>query len=268
MTTTRGGQSRKTSFVLLIFLLCALHQQCQGFTPSLNVLPGGIHVVTDRKAAGRRAASPGNPAWIQTSRRTSSIEMVAPAELWDSYLASLDAAPLLTKSLTAGFIFPAADAAAQVLDKGDGGSTDSDAWDLNRSLRWLIFGFFVQAPWNHYFYVLLDGVLPPTPDPFTVTTGVKVVIDQFIQAPIFTVIIFAVLGFLEGKGVDDVKRQLGKDYKSTMLANWGVFVPAAVVNLAFCPPQLRVLFLNGVFFCWTVFLSTVLNKEEQGDKQG
>ena len=29
-----------------------------------------------------------------------------------------------------------------------------------------------------------------------------------------------------------------------MLANWGVFVPAAMVNLAFCPPELRVLFLN------------------------
>lgn len=53
-----------------------------------------------------------------------------------------------------------------------------------------------------------------------------------------------VLGLLEGKTVEDIREQLDQDYKSTMLANWGVFVPAAVVNLAFCPPELRVLFLN------------------------
>lgn len=53
-----------------------------------------------------------------------------------------------------------------------------------------------------------------------------------------------VLGLLEGKTVADIREQLDQDYQSTMLANWGVFVPAAVVNLAFCPPELRVLFLN------------------------
>lgn len=49
---------------------------------------------------------------------------------------------------------------------------------------------------------------------------------------------------MEGKTTAGIREQLDQDYKSTMLANWGVFVPAAVVNLAFCPPELRVLFLN------------------------
>lgn len=43
-----------------------------------------------------------------------------------------------------------------------------------------------------FFYVLLDGALPPTPDPLSTTTAVKVFIDQFVQAPIFTVVIFGV----------------------------------------------------------------------------
>jgi len=34
---------------------------------------------------------------------------------------------------------------------------------------------------------VLDGALPPTADPFTSTTFIKVAIDQFGQAPIFTV---------------------------------------------------------------------------------
>lgn len=48
-----------------------------------------------------------------------------------------------------------------------------------------------------YFYVLLDGALPPTPDPLSVTTAVKVVVDQFVQAPVFTVIIFGVSTYFE-----------------------------------------------------------------------
>lgn len=47
-------------------------------------------------------------------------------------------------------------------------------------------------PPQQFFYVLLDGALPPTPDPLSGTTAVKVIIDQFIQAPVFTVIIFGV----------------------------------------------------------------------------
>ena len=43
----------------------------------------------------------------------------------------------------------------------------------------------LQGPWNHAFYLALDAALPPTPDPFTITTLEKVGIDQFVQAPLF-----------------------------------------------------------------------------------
>lgn len=43
-----------------------------------------------------------------------------------------------------------------------------------------------------FFYVALDGALPPTPDPLSTTTAIKLVIDQFVQAPIFTIVIFGV----------------------------------------------------------------------------
>lgn len=84
-------------------------------------------------------------------------------------------------------------------------------------------------------------------------------LDQGVQAPIFTVIIFAVLGFLEGKSVEDVKSKLDESYGSTMIANWKLWIPASAINIAFCPPQLRVLFTNVVFFCWSIFLSLVVN---------
>lgn len=69
------------------------------------------------------------------------------------------------------------------------------------------------------YYQILDNALPPTPEPWTATTAIKTVIDQFIQAPIFTVLIFAFLGLLEGKTVGSIQKQLEDDYQDTMIAN-------------------------------------------------
>ena len=197
-------------------------------------------------------------------------------EVWNSYLDALEANPLLIKSITAGVILGAADLSGQAIQQATSSSSSSSSnddattldqldssssVDIARFLRFAFFGFILQAPWNHFYYLLLDGALPPTEDPFTSTTAIKVVIDQFIQAPIFTVIIFGFLGVLEGKSFDDIKEQLDEDYVDTMLANWKLWVPATAVNIAFCPPILRVLFLNVVFFFWSIFLSLKLNKE-------
>ncbi|KAL7486512.1 hypothetical protein ACHAW6_012125 [Cyclotella cf. meneghiniana] len=192
-------------------------------------------------------------------------------EVWNSYLTALETNPLLVKSVTAGVILGAADLAGQSIQRAtaeseEGAAASSSGVDIARFLRFAFFGFILQAPWNHYYYLLLDGALPPTEDPFTATTGIKVVIDQFVQAPIFTVIIFGFLGILEGKTLDEIKKQLDEDYVDTMLANWKLWVPATVVNIAFCPPILRVLFLNVVFFFWSIFLSLKLNKNEEAVK--
>ncbi|CAM9668581.1 unnamed protein product, partial [Ascophyllum nodosum] len=253
------------SYALLAGTLC---QPCWGFVgfQRLSTQTLRQHERVDMFVLVNPTKSSNHGVGARSRRVSSAIKtrirmLASPVELWSSYLDALQAAPLLTKSITAGVIFPAADAVAQSFDKKkrQEKDIDVDSWDFARTLRWLFFGFAVQAPWNHFFYVLLDGALPPTPDPFSATTGIKVFIDQFIQAPVFTVLIFGVLGLLEGKQVVEIREKLNQDYKSTMLANWGVFVPAAVVNLAFCPPELRVLFLNVVFFGWTIFLSTVVS---------
>jgi peroxisomal membrane protein 2 len=197
-------------------------------------------------------------------------------EVWSSYLTALESDPLLVKSITAGVILGAADLSGQAIQQSllvsveDDSDSDGDDTsrggkgkevDIPRFVRFAFFGFILQAPWNHYYYQLLDNALPPTLDPFTPTTAIKVVIDQFIQAPIFTILIFGFLGVLEGKTIDEIKKQLDDDYVDTMLANWKLWVPATAVNIAFCPPILRVLFLNVVFFFWSIFLSLKLNQK-------
>merc|ERR1719331_1382989 len=126
--------------------------------------------------------------------------------VWAGYLGALEQAPLLTKAITAGVIIGAGDSTAQLIE------TDQDAdFDWARSLRWAVFGLVLQGPWNHFFYQLLDGALPPTPDPFTLTTLEKVGIDQFVQAPIFTVIILGFFAVVEGKGLSYAASQIKND---------------------------------------------------------
>ena len=152
---------------------------------------------------------------VVSSPRTKQTSLeLAPGfeEAWSSYLSALEADPLLVKSITAGVILGAADLSGQAIQKATSESENDAGVDFARFARFAFFGFILQAPWNHFYYQILDGALPPTEDPFTATTGIKVVIDQFVQAPVFTVIIFAFLGFLEGKTVDQIKQQLDDDY--------------------------------------------------------
>lgn len=144
-------------------------------------------------------------------------------EAWDAYNKALEANPLFVKSVTAAVILGSADFAGQALEKMRSDDKDNDSSettvDFARAARFAIFGLVLQAPWNHFYYTLLDGQIPPTDEPFSGTNILKVGIDQFVQAPIFTVLIFAFLGALEGKGLEAIKKQLQEDYPDTIVAN-------------------------------------------------
>merc|ERR1711924_546439 len=113
------------------------------------------------------------------------------------------------------------DAAAQTVENAQTGGE----FDFVRYLRWAFFGLVLQGPWNHAFYLLLDGALPPTPDPFTVVTLEKVGIDQFVQAPIFTMIILCFFAVVEGKGLSFAVDQIRNELGGILIKNWSVFLP-------------------------------------------
>ena len=192
--------------------------------------------------------------------RASTPVAFAPAELWSDYLGLLETAPLVTKACSACVIIGAGDAAAQLVENRN----EADAkFDFERYLRWAVFGLVLQGPWNHFFYQLLDGAIPPTPDPFTISTLEKVGIDQFVQAPIFTIIILGFFAVVEGKGLGFAKDQVQNELGGILIKNWSVFLPATFINIAYCPPELRVLFLNCVFFGWVIYLSLFLNADAE-----
>ena len=78
-------------------------------------------------------------------------------------------------------------------------------------------------------------------------------------------VILVFFAVVEGKGLGFAKNQIQNDLGGILVKNWSVFLPATALNIAFCPPELRVLFLNCVFFGWVIYLSLLLN---EGDADG
>ena len=204
------------------------------------------------------------PALLATPPRRAAAtpSMLDAGTAWSAYNAALvdPSTALLTKSVTAGVIIGAGDAAAQLVE----GSKTGAAFDGARYLRWAIFGLVLQGPWNHAWYLTLDGLLPPTEDPFSLITLEKVGLDQFFQAPIFTMVILCFFALVEGKGLAFAKNQIQEELGAILIKNWAVFLPATFINLAFLPNEYRVLFLNVVFFGWVIYLSLLLNADEEG----
>ena len=204
------------------------------------------------------------PALLATPPQRAAVapSMLDAGAAWSAYNAALvdPSTALLTKSVTAGVIIGAGDAAAQLVE----GSKTGAAFDGARYLRWAIFGLVLQGPWNHAWYLTLDGLLPPTEDPFSLITLEKVGLDQFFQAPIFTMVILCFFALVEGKGLAFAKNQIQEELGAILIKNWAVFLPATFINLAFLPNEYRVLFLNVVFFGWVIYLSLLLNADEEG----
>ena len=138
-------------------------------------------------------------------------------------------------------------------------SLPGSSFDILRLLR---FGFvgLAGAPWSHYYYAWLDKVLPPTQQPWTWTTMIKVVIDQFVQAPALLALIISGMALMEGRGKSGVHQDIQLEYTTALIKNWELWIPATIINIAFVKPNLRVLYDNVVFFFWTIFLSMLLNQ--------
>jgi peroxisomal membrane protein 2 len=189
--------------------------------------------------------------------------------LWRWYNQCLNRRPVVTKSITAGVIVSLGDLVGQCMALASSSSISSGltinsplTFDVVRLARFCSMGLFLQAPVTHYYYLALDHYLPPTPNnPWTWVTFVKLFIDQTTYAPAFLFAVFLYLGILEGDSWNVMWTKIQSDYVSTMVANWKLWIPATLLNMAYIPPQFRVLYCNAIFFVWSIFLSIVLNEE-------
>ena len=170
----------------------------------------GATYVTARKIFSKKSLTNGE---LPTS------EPLCRSSAWEIYYSALEKWPLLVKSATAFLILGGGDLCAQAIEHLCGKSLSSGSGiDCLRTLRFGIVGL-LGAPWSHYYFHFLDTILPPTSDPFTKTTFLKVFIDQFIQAPLLLALMISALSLLKGGGFVAVKAEISKTYVASLIAN-------------------------------------------------
>lgn len=117
-----------------------------------------------------------------------------------------------------------------------------------------IYGLIITGPVSHYFYNLLEVLLPTT---VSYCLAKRLLLERLIFAPAFLLLFYAVMNALEGKTLADLQNKLKASYWSSMKMNWKVWTPFQFININYVPVQFRVLFANLVALFWYAYLASV-----------
>ncbi|XP_021901244.1 protein SYM1 [Carica papaya] len=88
----------------------------------------------------------------------------------------------------------------------------------------------------------------------------RLLVDQFIFAPVFIGVFLSSLLTLEGRPSQIVPK-LQQEWFSSVLANWQLWIPFQFFNFRFVPQQFQVLAANVIALIWNVILSFKAHKE-------
>lgn len=180
---------------------------------------------------------------------------------FDWYARRLDTSPVITQSLTSGFLFLIGDITAQRyedrLDRDKGIDTsDRPYLDLKRVAACTSFGLFVLGPFGHYWYSRLDVWTNRLYAPRTMkNVGMKVLLDTAIFNPIFLIVFFTVVSLLEGLTMNDIGHKLYRDFVPSYAVDCSVWPPIQTVNFRFVPVKFQLLVVNLGCYFDDVFLS-------------
>jgi len=172
--------------------------------------------------------------------------------LWTAYNNALETNPIITKGCTSLVGFSLGDFLAQKFL----GNKDDD-FDYVRLIRLASFGLLMHGPIGHFFYGFLDEKMPGTAG---MTVALKVLIDQVLWAPIFTVLFFTYIGLASGDGPAKIIEKCKKDVITGVTGSWKVWPIAHAINFKFIPTSQRLLYINTIQVFYNVFLSMLSSK--------
>ncbi|CAG7717217.1 unnamed protein product [Allacma fusca] len=122
---------------------------------------------------------------------------------------------------------------------------------------WMRFGRMgvigvLLGPTHHYFYKYLD-VLIPRRDGRSIFK--KIMADQLIACPMFSVQFFMGMAYLEGKSLPECWGEFKKKFPTVYAVDWTLWPPIQLINFYYIPTGFRVLYVNTMTAFWNVFLS-------------
>jgi len=163
------------------------------------------------------------------------------------YSTKLDTHPLLTKSISSGLIAGGGDFLCQICFE-----RSQHKYDWARTGRFTVLGTAVVAPFVHAWFSFLNRMIPGV----SVAAVLKrVAVDQLTFSPCFMSIWLTSLWTLEGDLNDGIPGRLVESMPSLMVVNWGLWIPAQLINFRFVPVKFQVLYSNVVALVWNMYLS-------------
>ncbi|KAE9031994.1 hypothetical protein PR003_g3168 [Phytophthora rubi] len=170
---------------------------------------------------------------------------------WDSYTSLLETHPLSTKIATGGAIAGLGDMGCQlVLEEKE---KHKPLLDVKRAAIFTFLGGFLISPVLHVWYGFLGSRLPGVS---AAAVAKRLALDQLGFAPTFLPVFLSSVLTLEGNK-EQIPDKLRADWWTVTKANWGVWVPAQILNFRFVPGPMQVLFSNVVGLLWNAYLSYV-----------
>ncbi|KAD4584058.1 hypothetical protein E3N88_21659 [Mikania micrantha] len=167
------------------------------------------------------------------------------------YLSLLEAYPVWTKAITSALLTFIGDLICQVLiDK-------VPSLDLKRVSLFTFLGMVLVGPTLHFWYLYLHKLVTTTG---AIGAFVRLIVDQFIFAPVFIGVFLSTLVTLEGRP-SQVLSKLKQEWVSSVIANWQLWIPFQFLNFRFVPQQFQVLAANFIALIWNVILSYKAHKE-------
>jgi len=175
--------------------------------------------------------------------------------IWRGYTRCLDTNPLITKSITSGTLVALGDTISQYIAIN---KDSTKQFDPMRTLKMSSLGFIYYGPSLHYWYKILERFVPGTS---IAKVTAKTFLDQTIYASSLIFVFFTATGFMDGHSWDKIQEKQKEDFLPTLKANWSLWIPANIINFAFVPVPLRVLYISSVALIWNTILSGIIHKD-------
>ncbi|XP_076456859.1 mitochondrial inner membrane protein Mpv17-like [Babylonia areolata] len=180
------------------------------------------------------------------------------ATLWRGYLRLLAKYPLATMCSTTGTLMAAGDGISQLCIE----RCPVKNYDIPRSGRFFVLGFFALGPMLRFWYLALDKMYSGT----KMAALKMVVTDQTVGAPVVLFTFVTGMGVLRGESRDEIMKKVHRDYFTILINNYKIWPAAQAINFFFMPLQHRVLFVNFVALGWNTFLAWITEGKEKAEQ--
>ncbi|XP_062175812.1 uncharacterized protein LOC133880871 [Alnus glutinosa] len=170
------------------------------------------------------------------------------------YLGMVKTWPVLTKSVTSGLIYTAADLSSQTI-----ALSSSESYDFVRALRMAGYGMLILGPSLHFWFNFVSKLFPKR-DLFS--TLKKMVMGQTIYGPAMTVVFFSTNAFLQGENTTEIVARLKRDLLPTFINGIMYWPICDFITFRFTPVHLQPLVSNSFSYLWTVYMTYMANLEK------